>query len=202
VVAVVTRSTYRINNKPSKHFGTEKENTMKLTRGLCAIFAFALLLSSFPANSATIQYLNGDQNTGQVTGILELDMLNRGVFDVTFISGFYTDLGPYEFFGDSLGGFNTNASMVNLLNSDGMATSITWSSSYYFPVSAGGGNVIYRRGNYDGANWSQSATALPEGFGPITIAKFTQVVPEPAAAWLFGSSLLGLIGISRHKKTA
>jgi hypothetical protein len=27
-------------------------------------------------------------------------------------------------------------------------------------------------------------------------------VPIPAAAWLFGSGLLGLIGISRHKKTA
>jgi hypothetical protein len=30
----------------------------------------------------------------------------------------------------------------------------------------------------------------------------TSVVPVPAAAWLFGSGLLGLIGISRRKKSA
>jgi hypothetical protein len=29
-----------------------------------------------------------------------------------------------------------------------------------------------------------------------------EVVPVPAAVWLFGSGLLGLIGVARHKKAA
>jgi len=28
------------------------------------------------------------------------------------------------------------------------------------------------------------------------------VIPVPAAVWLFGSGLLGLVGIARRKKTA
>jgi len=34
----------------------------------------------------------------------------------------------------------------------------------------------------------------------ITQMTVTSVVPIPAAAWLFGSGLLGLIGIARRKK--
>jgi hypothetical protein len=36
----------------------------------------------------------------------------------------------------------------------------------------------------------------------ITVSISTSVVPIPAAAWLFTSGLLGLIGIARRKKTA
>jgi hypothetical protein len=38
-------------------------------------------------------------------------------------------------------------------------------------------------------------------FDDGSFADFT-VVPVPAAVWLFGSGLLGLIGISRRKKSA
>ena len=34
----------------------------------------------------------------------------------------------------------------------------------------------------------------------ITSAKFATVVPVPAAVWLFGSGLLGLVGIARRKR--
>ena len=37
---------------------------------------------------------------------------------------------------------------------------------------------------------------------PIQIAEFPTIVPLPAAVWLFGSGLLGLVGISRRRKTA
>ena len=36
-------------------------------------------------------------------------------------------------------------------------------------------------------------------FMPITIS--TSAVPVPAAVWLFGSGLLGLVGIARRKKS-
>ncbi len=35
---------------------------------------------------------------------------------------------------------------------------------------------------------------------PQLVSHTTNTVPLPAAAWLFGSGMLGLIGISRHKK--
>jgi hypothetical protein len=44
---------------------------------------------------------------------------------------------------------------------------------------------------------------LPEGVTFTSASgQFLTSVPVPAAAWLFGSGLLGLIGVARRKKTA
>lgn len=40
------------------------------------------------------------------------------------------------------------------------------------------------------------------GFNLETVAMEVQTVPVPAALWLFGSGLLGLVGMARRKKTA
>ncbi|MEA2093731.1 MAG: VPLPA-CTERM sorting domain-containing protein [Pseudomonadota bacterium] len=41
------------------------------------------------------------------------------------------------------------------------------------------------------------------GFDDMVIGDLGQVVvPVPAAVWLFGSGLLGLVGMARRKKTA
>lgn len=40
------------------------------------------------------------------------------------------------------------------------------------------------------------------GFNLETVAMEVQTVPVPAAVWLFGSGLLGLVGIARCRKTA
>lgn len=54
------------------------------------------------------------------------------------------------------------------------------------------------------ANFGNTATisvSLPEGytFGSYSGVLLTAPVPVPAAAWLFGSGLLGLIGVARRK---
>jgi len=41
-----------------------------------------------------------------------------------------------------------------------------------------------------------------EQLSPITLDGTVHVVPVPAAVWLFGSGLLGLVGIARRKKAA
>lgn len=41
-----------------------------------------------------------------------------------------------------------------------------------------------------------------DGLNVETVAMEVQTVPVPAAVWLFGSGLLGLVGIARRKKTA
>jgi len=44
--------------------------------------------------------------------------------------------------------------------------------------------------------------AVPFGMTEFAIAEYPTAVPVPAAVWLFGSGLIGLIGIARKRKTA
>ena len=46
------------------------------------------------------------------------------------------------------------------------------------------------------------ASVIFEGKDLSHISAYTKVVPVPAAVWLFGSGLLGLVGIARRKKAA
>jgi hypothetical protein len=38
--------------------------------------------------------------------------------------------------------------------------------------------------------------------GTLTFAANASAVPLPAAVWLFGSGLMGLVGVSRRRKAA
>ena len=61
-----------------------------------------------------------------------------------------------------------------------------------------------------GANWSGNTGIVDVGansynvvFSNGTVVEVdVQVIPVPAAVWLFGSGLLGLVGIARRKKAA
>ena len=57
----------------------------------------------------------------------------------------------------------------------------------------GDGNKIYR---YEGP----SVAEFISGYDAVTLAVYTSAVPVPAASWLFGSGLIGLIGVARRKK--
>lgn len=50
--------------------------------------------------------------------------------------------------------------------------------------------------------WASGGSLLNPDFlgGSLTVSAPSAVVPVPAAAWLFGSGLLGLIGMARRKK--
>ncbi len=82
-----------------------------------------------------------------------------------------------------------------------------------------GGQVGSDWGGFFGAGYlevwnvkllSTAAGGLHSGFNVDTIygtaggdfAQYTSAVPVPAAVWLFGSGLLGLVGIARRKKSA
>ena len=66
-------------------------------------------------------------------------------------------------------------------------------------------------GGFSGANPAGTfiATSAPTGlesllgqaFGDFRFAAAAAPVPIPAAVWLFGSGLLGLIGVARHRRT-
>lgn len=63
-------------------------------------------------------------------------------------------------------------------------------------------SVGFTAGGYAGLDeqyWFQPHRGLTEN--SVTVSGPT-VIPVPAAVWLFGSGLLGLVGIARRKKTA
>jgi len=55
------------------------------------------------------------------------------------------------------------------------------------------GGIILSNSGFEG-NWENSFTA------DATAASDTGVVPVPAAVWLFGSGLIGLVGFGRHAR--
>ena len=73
-----------------------------------------------------------------------------------------------------------------------IAQGVFWSDSFTFNIAAGS-SVLF--------DWSWGE-AYASGFAKpnIDFAVFASPVPVPAAVWLFGSGLLGLVGIARRKK--
>ena len=88
--------------------------------------------------------------------------------------------------GSTTGTFTLNVSDPTLITLKAGSDNYLW---YYFSPIAQGENVS--------GEWnlpSDSTAALS------TISAYTTVVPVPAAVWLFGSGLIGLIGFARRKK--
>ncbi|MGB5260006.1 MAG: SdrD B-like domain-containing protein [Gammaproteobacteria bacterium] len=116
--------------------------------------------------------------------------------------------------------------VVNLCDSNASNTVDCSVSTNLFATTTtdASGNYLFTQGtDYPGGGGSPyfvveiDLTTVPSGFipttptslffdtgnnaAPITTADFGfQVVPVPAAAWLFGSGLLGLLGMARRKR--
>lgn len=100
---------------------------------------------------------------------------------------------------DGFGGFDIVVSDGGLNRKDPLMFSILTNGdvSSFFALStgnAGQGNVAFA------AHVADFITSDPG----VTSAYFggSTIVPAPAAAWLFGSGLLGLVGMARRKKAA
>ena len=187
------------------------------------------LLSASTAQAATV-VLDGSGNVIRVTN-LELNLDNNafdGLYNVEFITGtgsliFGTEPANFPFplaedmlaatiqLNDALSGapvVPTGAGTV------GAERYLVPAIEFDFPFPPDFPTVwAAATGQYfdtAGGTWEQcqgddcisGITVLPPD-GVATFATFTPaaVVPVPAAAWLFGSGLLGLIGIARRKET-
>jgi hypothetical protein len=62
--------------------------------------------------------------------------------------------------------------------------------------------VLVSAGNINGQYWTGFDNTLYTEQFNITITADASVVPIPAAAWLFGSGLLGLVGVARRRKSS
>jgi len=76
-------------------------------------------------------------------------------------------------------------------------------AAYVLATSSGGMGLIngLYSGQFDASNTAVLSIDLPEGFTYTSGSGvlLTSPVPVPAAVWLFGSSLLGLLGVARRK---
>jgi len=107
-------------------------------------------------------------------------------WDLSFVSDSNPNDGLLDTFsvGTSLAGGTGQAFSIGTLTFDVVGEGTTLVSMIDDPVFGG---------------WSQPGTV------PITViyeGATVTAVPVPAAVWLFGSGLLGLVGISRRKKAA
>jgi hypothetical protein len=60
--------------------------------------------------------------------------------------------------------------------------------------------ILVATGNINGDYWSGFNNVQYTEIFNLTITADASAVPVPAAAWLFGSGLLGLVGVARRKK--
>ena len=172
----------------------------------------SLLLGSGAAQAVTVQI---DGSGTNATGILGLNVLVEGVgpvlYNVSFVkdTGFnvYDDPPPFDFVGDN-SPLSARAAVMDALNDESAVETVgpggglgSTSDSFLIGVEKTPlfGVIVSLVGEFSNNTWDAGGFAA---LGPDEVgfyADFT-VVPVPAAVWLFGSGLLGLIGIARRKK--
>lgn len=192
---------------------------MKRSCLLGAAYALCLsLMISGAANASIIYHVDRTIGDGTVTGFIEtdgtLDVLSSGnIIDWTFkltaenLFGGQTDVIDIE----------DDGSVHTII--DGAITATATQLWFNFGL-VDTSYLIFQGGepyfNYwcletSGCGGSSAGEVMGNRVGGIGIAQsesrtgniaFAEVVPVPAAVWLFGSGLLGLVGIARRKKSA
>jgi hypothetical protein len=196
------------------------KQTKKFSALAAGIVTMGLLLGASAAQAYTLDVIDG--NVLQINN-LELNMdndVNDGIYDVEFIN----DVGRNVYSEDTFP-FNpaeeagvadiqvNNA--LNCIDATGPCEIPTGASSagtddYSIPAIEWFGFWGTFSGEYFElvGGWDACETDCLSGINIIspnsiaTFATFTRVseIPVPAAVWLFGSGLLGLIGIARRKQ--
>lgn len=176
---------------------------------------FAILFVCAPASHAALVI---EDASGDAIGINGL-IVGGNLFNVDFAFGIYNDIfgagQPATFFGrPDLAEEAANAINLALEGSGGpsegyvdycrIADGGTTKTSYFIPYEfTSSTNSIVRGVKGDlvfGKDWrilsTQSSEIAGSGSGEMFAASFTPV-PLPAAVWLLGSGLLGIVGIRR-----
>ena len=183
--------------------------------GLMGMVSGANAAVTYPA--LDIQVLSGDTGITSTTTSFTIDATAFGIIDA---SGSFIDTPDQTFLLKS----DTNgAGTINVDGGSSLSASFSNLTVYYLGSGQGqffadldylGGSLVSGlstgriEGGFAGATYDGTpGLIIPFGtvFTADTIsAKLgqVQVVPVPAAVWLFGSGLLGLAGIARRKKAA
>jgi hypothetical protein len=201
----------------------------KLSALAAGAVTMGLLLGASMAQAATV-IVDGDTNTvTRIENLLVPDDQGRSTLynvDFRYESGFSVYGQDLEDPGFPFIGANAEEDAVAVMTSINNAlddeTTVPSSAGdpsqniYYIGVeeeTEGPAGFIGAVGseNLTGGFWDPCTTdcldgvAVTDARDTLTYADFTEasaVVPVPAAVWLFGSGLLGLVGMARRKKTA
>jgi len=177
------------------------------------------------ASTATALVLSTSANAALVTQTLEGVTIGDEIYNVTFIQESYADYlsekaASYEIYGYGYREYNTfsavEPSITNIdVNSWNTAIAIRDAAGAGYDFTPGndltslggfwvisGTDTLNFTGTYgDTYNIINTSRYLTENVN----ASYAQLelvssVPVPAAVWLFGSGLIGLIGVARRKK--
>lgn len=110
---------------------------------------------------------------------------------------FYVTLGDKAYF-DTLGFPQAGYGLTNTGPFSNLLTSLYWSATEYAPntnYAWGLGTDVGLQNPFNKTTTNAHAWAIHSGDVGAAVA----TVPVPAAVWLFGSGLLGLIGVARRK---
>ena len=188
---------------------------MKKSHLLGALCAFALVILANTAQAAL------------VTQILGLD-IGGTFYDVTFHTGSgdtfnalwdadgngVFDSAAPTFWGDPTGAQAAATAIIAALGtSDTTVGGIPGSDSFYVPYGTVGPSLssfpdsinVYTDTVTNAGIDSLATLVTSDNYDPTQFypyATFAVVVPVPAAVWLFGSGLLGLVGIARKNTAA
>ena len=173
---------------------------MKKSRLLVVVALLIGCLLSIPASAATINLfasIDGNQvvpsstgSPGTGTGIMTYDdITNLLSWNITY-SGLIGTPTVSHFHGAALAGSNAGVQVDIAANSGGIASPMIGSATISEPQEA---DLLAEL-------WYINIHT--DNFPAGEIRGQVEVVPVPAAVWLFGSGLLGLIGIARRKKAA
>jgi hypothetical protein len=172
-----------------------------------AVLATGLLLAPGMAGALTINETS--PGSGIATDIEDLDV-GGTLYDVLFVrltaNNFYG--GTYDF-GNATDA-NAAVDAINAaFNNSGFVfarvgpTDTANTENFYIGYADGSaGNVLGTQGQTNTAViWENLGSSLiPNDFSTMWAGFSPAGVPEPAAAWLLGSCLIGLIGVARSKK--
>ena len=178
----------------------QTRETAKIRIIRVAIFSWlATIMSSGSAQASTVSYTLDNifpDATNQMTGTFEWtydsDFENgTGHFSELFIpltSHTLADLNITFDIGKSI-----EFTLIDNLDSDGVDINLVFVNAL-----APTRSTLLNLDFFNGSKWALGGTGtnhvfISGGISPVT-------VPVPAAAWLFGSGLVGLMGVARKKK--
>ena len=171
---------------------------------LNSVFAIAALMLVSSVASATVWHpTNEDTDFIQFGPIINTNGGDLVMFDESDFGGTALtigDAGGEVRFSDN-GDGSWNAEVFDVNNISGGSITLSGNKNFTLGITWDGGTTYYTDSNYALVNAPDDYRIAFQGKQVVgrTLAIDVAPIPVPAAVWLFGSGLLGLVGVARRR---